>query len=67
MLTIQYRMHRVISDWCSNAMYNGRLVADMSVATHLLSEIEVGLFLSTSLDLSSSASTCTPIQRLPQL
>eukprot|EP00007_Cunea_sp_BSH-02190019_P000869 CAMPEP_0174249110 /NCGR_PEP_ID=MMETSP0417-20130205/43415_1 /TAXON_ID=242541 /ORGANISM="Mayorella sp, Strain BSH-02190019" /LENGTH=1140 /DNA_ID=CAMNT_0015328979 /DNA_START=37 /DNA_END=3459 /DNA_ORIENTATION=+ len=39
MLTIQYRMHRVISDWCSKAMYGGRLVADPSVASHLLSDL----------------------------
>lgn len=35
-LTIQYRMHRVISDWCSSAMYKGALQPDASVAEHLL-------------------------------
>ena len=37
MLTVQYRMNRVISDWSSNAMYGGRLVAAESVRDHLLS------------------------------
>lgn len=36
MLTIQYRMHQSIMEYFSNALYGGRLVADPSVAQHLL-------------------------------
>ena len=36
MLTTQYRMHERIMDWPSRKLYNGRLIADESVAGHLL-------------------------------
>jgi hypothetical protein len=36
MLTVQYRMHRHISDWASGAMYHGRLQPHASVAAHTL-------------------------------
>ncbi len=39
MLQIQYRMHEDIMKWTSDAMYEGKLLADKSVATHLLSDI----------------------------
>jgi len=31
MLEVQYRMHHNISDWASNAMYNGKLISHESV------------------------------------
>mmetsp|Transcript_20073 Transcript_20073/g.43547 ORF Transcript_20073/g.43547 Transcript_20073/m.43547 type:complete len:1062 (+) Transcript_20073:135-3320(+) len=31
MLEVQYRMHQDISDWASNAMYNGKLISHESV------------------------------------
>lgn len=37
MLNVQYRMHHVICDWASQAMYNGALVAAESVAQRLVS------------------------------
>eukprot|EP00794_Sanderia_malayensis_P005020 gene5020-5678_t len=37
MLTTQYRMHNDIMTWPSNELYNGKLVADESVSSHLLS------------------------------
>lgn len=36
MLTVQYRMHRAIAQWASEALYHGRLTAHASVAGHLL-------------------------------
>lgn len=39
MLRIQYRMHEDIMKWASEAMYNGKLIADESVKGHLLSDI----------------------------
>lgn len=35
-LTVQYRMHRAIMQWASQALYHGQLVAHPSVAGHLL-------------------------------
>lgn len=35
-LTVQYRMHRAIMQWASEALYHGRLTAHPSVAGHLL-------------------------------
>jgi len=40
LLSVQYRMHQTISDWCSNAMYEGRLVAAEAVRGHQLQDIE---------------------------
>ncbi|KAL1524177.1 hypothetical protein AB1Y20_019086 [Prymnesium parvum] len=39
MLTTQYRMHAAICAWASNELYQGRLVADSSVAAHTLSDL----------------------------
>ena len=36
MLTTQYRMNAAICDWASHELYEGRLVADATVATHTL-------------------------------
>jgi len=41
MLTIQYRMNKEIMQWSSDAMYEGALVADSTVANHLM-EMEEG-------------------------
>lgn len=40
LLTIQYRMHRDIMTWSSEAMYEGRLTADESVAGHTLADLD---------------------------
>jgi hypothetical protein len=32
MLTVQYRMHEHISDWCSGARYQGKLTSGVSVS-----------------------------------
>lgn len=40
MLTVQYRMHATIMEWSSTAMYEGRLTAAASVATHRLADLE---------------------------
>ncbi|XP_053576418.1 DNA-binding protein SMUBP-2 [Bombina bombina] len=39
MLTVQYRMHHLIMNWASQALYNGKLVAHSSVAQHLLKDL----------------------------
>ncbi|KAL7461344.1 hypothetical protein ACHAXS_001762, partial [Conticribra weissflogii] len=39
MLEVQYRMHRDISDWASNAMYGGRLISHESVSDRKLSSL----------------------------
>ncbi|KAL6785032.1 hypothetical protein ACKKBG_A02145 [Auxenochlorella protothecoides x Auxenochlorella symbiontica] len=39
MLTQQYRMHTDIMDWCSVALYGGRLVAAPAVAAHTLADL----------------------------
>lgn len=39
MLTIQYRMHGVISKWSSDAFYNGKLCPASSVRDHLLKDL----------------------------
>ncbi|KAK0042710.1 DNA-binding protein SMUBP-2 [Biomphalaria pfeifferi] len=39
MLTTQYRMHQDIMEWASQQLYQGRLVAHPSVASHLLSDL----------------------------
>ena len=36
MLTTQYRMNERIMTWASQQLYEGRLLAHQSVATHLL-------------------------------
>jgi ATP-dependent RNA/DNA helicase IGHMBP2 len=40
LLSIQYRMHQLISDWASREMYEGRLLADASVASRRMLQIE---------------------------
>ncbi|EEC14669.1 DNA-binding protein Smubp-2, putative [Ixodes scapularis] len=39
MLNMQYRMHGAIMKWSSNRLYEGRLVAHSSVASHLLRDL----------------------------
>lgn len=39
MLTVQYRMNNCIMGWSSKELYEERLVADTSVATHVLSDL----------------------------
>ena len=39
MLTTQYRMHRLISDWSSQELYGGRLRPHESVAEHTLGDL----------------------------
>jgi len=39
MLSIQYRMHQDISDWCSGAMYGGKLAAGESVRARKLHDL----------------------------
>uniref|UniRef100_A0A8C5ITP1 DNA-binding protein SMUBP-2 n=1 Tax=Junco hyemalis TaxID=40217 RepID=A0A8C5ITP1_JUNHY len=39
MLTLQYRMHRLIMEWASSELYGGRLSAHPSVAQHLLRDL----------------------------
>ncbi|XP_066407768.1 DNA-binding protein SMUBP-2 isoform X2 [Molothrus aeneus] len=39
MLTVQYRMHRLIMEWASSELYGGRLSAHPSVAQHLLRDL----------------------------
>ncbi|KAK1335647.1 hypothetical protein QTO34_003440 [Cnephaeus nilssonii] len=38
-LTVQYRMHRAIMQWASEALYRGQLTAHPSVAEHLLRDL----------------------------
>ncbi|XP_042224087.1 DNA-binding protein SMUBP-2-like isoform X2 [Homarus americanus] len=40
MLTVQYRMNNLIMQWASSAMYQNRLVAHPSVASHLLNQLK---------------------------
>ena len=40
MLTVQYRMHAAIMDWSSQELYNGKLSAHASVASHILSDMQ---------------------------
>ncbi len=40
MLTVQYRMHAAIMDWSSQELYNGKLSAHASVASHTLSDMQ---------------------------
>jgi len=39
MLTVQYRMNKLIGDWSSREMYEGKLVAHPSVAQHTLHDL----------------------------
>ena len=41
MLEVQYRMHKNISDWSSEAMYNGKLISHDSVKDRQLSTLPV--------------------------
>ena len=36
MLKVQYRMNKLISNWCSGEMYNHELISDPAVAHHNL-------------------------------
>ncbi|CAG5120566.1 unnamed protein product, partial [Candidula unifasciata] len=40
MLTVQYRMHEDIMRWSSQQLYQGKLTAHASVASHLLRDLE---------------------------
>lgn len=40
-LTVQYRMHTDIMEWSSQELYQGKLSAHASVATHTLSDMQV--------------------------
>ncbi|XP_053648045.1 DNA-binding protein SMUBP-2 isoform X2 [Cherax quadricarinatus] len=40
MLTVQYRMNTQIMEWASSAMYQNRLVASPSVASHILQDLK---------------------------
>jgi superfamily I DNA and/or RNA helicase len=51
-LCVQYRMHRSIMDFSSDEFYDGSLVADEMVATHLLSDLP---------DVESNEFTSTPL------
>lgn len=42
MLEIQYRMHEDIMGWSSSEFYNDRLIADESVAHHILENLDEG-------------------------
>uniref|UniRef100_A0A2C9JKU4 DNA helicase n=1 Tax=Biomphalaria glabrata TaxID=6526 RepID=A0A2C9JKU4_BIOGL len=52
MLTTQYRMHQDIMEWASQQLYQGRLVAHPSVASHLLSDL---------VDVSDDEETTSPL------
>lgn len=39
MLTMQYRMHRDIMQWASDQLYQSKLEAHPSVASHLLADL----------------------------
>ncbi|HNV87235.1 MAG TPA: AAA domain-containing protein, partial [Candidatus Omnitrophota bacterium] len=39
MLTVQYRMHEHIMNFSSRKFYGGKLIADLSVKTHVLSDL----------------------------
>jgi len=39
MLNVQYRMHETIMNWSSEALYDGKIIAHDSVATHCLHEL----------------------------
>jgi len=39
LLNIQYRMHQLINDWASTAMYDGKLIADPGVASRKLIDL----------------------------
>ena len=40
-LTVQYRMHAAIMEWSSQELYQGKLTAHASVASHTLSDMQV--------------------------
>ena len=40
MLKVQYRMHQMIADWASQAMYGGELATDKGVKDRLLNQLE---------------------------
>ncbi|KAG9449471.1 hypothetical protein H6P81_009436 [Aristolochia fimbriata] len=39
MLTVQYRMHELVMNWSSNELYDGKVKAHPSVASHLLYDL----------------------------
>ena len=43
MLNVQYRMHAAIMDWSSHELYNGKLTAHASVASHTLETLQASL------------------------
>lgn len=52
MLMVQYRMHQKIMEFSSQELYDGKLVADESVASHLLNDLP---------DVESSENTDVPL------
>ncbi|XP_019053383.1 PREDICTED: DNA-binding protein SMUBP-2 isoform X2 [Nelumbo nucifera] len=40
MLTVQYRMHELIMDWSSKELYDSKIKAHSSVASHMLYDLE---------------------------
>jgi DNA polymerase alpha-associated DNA helicase A len=52
MLMVQYRMHQKIMEFSSNELYDGKLTADESVASHLLHDLP---------DVESSENTDVPL------
>ena len=43
MLNVQYRMHAAIMDWSSHELYNGKLTAHASVASHTLETLQASV------------------------
>ena len=43
MLNVQYRMHAAIMDWSSQELYNGKLTAHASVASHTLETLQASV------------------------
>ena len=39
MLTVQYRMNKLIMQWASDELYESKLIAHSSVASHKLSKL----------------------------
>ncbi|KAG2229940.1 hypothetical protein INT48_001206, partial [Thamnidium elegans] len=52
LLSIQYRMHEQIMAFSSKELYNNKLIADSSVAQHILQDLP---------DVKKTAETCVPI------
>ena len=43
MMNVQYRMHAAIMDWSSHELYNGKLTAHVSVASHTLETLQASV------------------------